>query len=195
MATWQYEKWINNNIDEPNTMFMSILKNVLDISVKNPQFFNKLVLVKFGHTTSIQVPDSLSTLNQFVLVKEFRQFLCHIHGVRQFDDNLNTLNQLSDYYLEQTEEGQILMSAISVAVHTLQHTDSGYHDPDPDRLSQFSEHSAETLHQEDWMPRYHDREFYPPSEMDNSDIISTILQYEINNLNERNSFNSDGFSV
>jgi hypothetical protein len=191
-------------------LFMTILKNVLNLRIENLQFENKLIMIRFDHTQHISISKNLN-MKQFLLNKQLKDFLCQIHGLNIIHPDLNRTYMNIDLDLRKSQEGRNLLTAVKHAVKICREisSDSGY----PVEEDQKSIKSAITLDQDDLQyyntenhsgkysctqlrfDRHFDIDFLPP-DIDSLDIQSVDLHDEIKNFNLRNYGElDDGHSV
>lgn len=207
---WIREDTYNLN-RHSSDLFMTILKNVLNLRIENLQFENKLIMLKFDHTQHISISKNLN-MKQFLLNKQLKDFLCHIHGLNTIHPELSRTSMTIDPNLRKSQEGRNLLTAVKRAVKICREisTDSGY----PVEEDQVSIKSAVTLDQDDLQycntgnhsgkcpctqlrfDRHFDFDFLPPTDIDSLDIQSVDLHDEIKNFNLRNYGElDDGYSV
>lgn len=214
-AVDQYDMWIREDAYNLNRhssdLFMTILKNVLNLCIENLQFENKLIMIRFDHTQHISISKNLN-MKQFLLNKQLKDFLCHIHGLNIIHPDLSRTYMTIDPNLRKSQEGRNLLTAVKRAVKICREisSDSGY----PVEEDQKSIKSAITLDQDDLQyyntenhsgkysctqlrfDRHFDIDFLPPADIDSLDIQSVDLHDEIKNFNLRNYGElDDGHSV
>lgn len=214
-AVDQYDMWIREDAYNFNRhssdLFMTILKNVLNLRIENLQFENKLIMIKFDHTKHISISKNLN-MKQFLLNKQLTDFLCHIHGLNIIHPDLSWTDRTIDPNLKKSQEGTNLLAAVKRAVKNCHgiSTDSGY----PEEGDQVSIKSAVTLDQGNLkyykaendsgkcsctqlrIDGHFDFDFLPPTDIDSLDIQSVDLHDEIMDFNLRNYEQlDDGHSV
>ncbi|XP_076085853.1 uncharacterized protein LOC143056614 isoform X1 [Mytilus galloprovincialis] len=201
----QYSQWIESAYRQHcDSVFMKCIETVLNSSIGNSDISKKTILVQFGHSKNMQVPFDLCNKHQYLLVKQFYEFFCHISDFHPWEDDFNHFCNQPDIDILTSKEGRDFMKAFNEAMEynpdtALTTKESWLKSIYPEiecidalhfwtGFNEAAECNLRTVSDSELAPSEPCIDFIPPSIQDESyDIDSIDQQAAIKHLNEKNS--------